>query len=112
MRRDADVRLQDTTRLPDTEVVRAEPGRLEEAVAALERDPDVLYAEPDAIVRAAPADPFWGQQWSLLNAGQIIRTQAGTADADIDAPEVWGMGVSGAGQVVAVVDTGHPGRAS
>ena len=112
LRRDADVRLQATTRLTDTEVVRADAGRIDEALAALERDPGVLYAEPDAVVHAAPVDPFWSQQWSLLNTGQSILGRTGTPDDDIDTTDVWAMGVSGAGQVVAVVDTGilatHP----
>src|SRR4051794_10206239 len=46
LRAEADVRLAAPLRLADTEVVRAEPGRLTEALAALKADPDVVYAEP------------------------------------------------------------------
>ncbi len=60
-----------------------------------------------------PNDPSFGQQWSLNNTGQ----SGGTVDADIDAPEAWGLTTSGltaAGDtiVVAIVDGGfyfnHP----
>jgi subtilisin family serine protease len=60
-----------------------------------------------------PNDPSFGQQWSLNNTGQ----SGGTPDADIDAPEAWGLTTSGltaAGDtiVVAIVDGGfyfnHP----
>ncbi len=54
-----------------------------------------------------PNDPSFGQQWSLNNTGQ----SGGTVDADIDAPEAWGLSTSGltaAGDtiVVAIVDGG------
>lgn len=60
-----------------------------------------------------PNDASFGQQWSLNNTGQT----GGTVDADIDAPEAWGLQTSGltaAGDtiVVAIVDGGfyfnHP----
>ncbi len=60
-----------------------------------------------------PNDPSFGLQWSLNNTGQ----SGGTVDADIDAPEAWGLTTSGltaAGDtiVVAIVDGGfyfnHP----
>ncbi len=54
-----------------------------------------------------PNDASFGQQWSLNNTGQ----SGGTVDADIDAPEAWGLSTSGltaAGDtiVVAIVDGG------
>jgi subtilisin family serine protease len=111
LRADAGVRLETTLPLPGTEVVRAAPGRLTEALDALDADPDVLYAEPDAPVHAT-ADARFGEQWALRNTGQRILGQTGTADADIDAPEAWSVGATGAGVTVAVVDTGialtHP----
>ncbi len=54
-----------------------------------------------------PNDASFGQQWALNNTGQ----SGGTVDADIDAPEAWGLSTSGltaAGDtiVVAIVDGG------
>jgi len=50
--------------------------------------------------------------WGLHNTGQTIGGQAGTADADIDAPEAWNTLTGNPGTVVAVIDEGidlnHP----
>src|SRR3954451_407206 len=112
LRADAGVRLEEMLTLPDTEVVRAAPGELTEALDALNADPDVVYAEPDAPVHATATDARFGEQWSLRNTGQRVLGQTGLADADIDAPEAWSLGASGLGVTVAVVDTGialtHP----
>ena len=112
LRADAGVRLEQTLTLPETEVVRAAPGELTEALDALNADPDVVYAEPDAPVHATATDARFGEQWALRNTGQSVLGQAGLADADIDAPEAWSLGASGLGVTVAVVDTGialnHP----
>lgn len=58
---------------------------VEEAIRRYRQNPDVLYAEPNFIVRkaAAPNDPRFGELWGLLNTGQA----GGTPDADIDATE-------------------------
>jgi thermitase len=113
LRAGADVRLRRALTLADTELVRAEAGRLTEALAALDADPDVVYAEPNAPVRALTADPYWPLQWGLENTAQPIEGTSGRQDADIDAPEAWALGVTGAAQTVAVVDSGvdatHPG---
>jgi thermitase len=86
------------------------------AVAArLERSANVVYAEPNFILRAAatPNDPRYGELYGLNNTGQT----GGTADADIDAPEGWdaaGMSAfpSTGGAKVGIVDSGiqtsHP----
>jgi thermitase len=112
LRADADVRLEQTLRLTATEVVRAEPGALTEALDALNADSDVVYAEPNGRVRAATNDASWSELWGLDNTGQSILGQTGTIDADIDAPEAWALGTTGAAQTVAVVDSGvnaaHP----
>jgi thermitase len=110
LRADAGVRLASMLPLRDTEVVVAKDGDLQGAIAALEADADVVYAEPDIAVFPATADPFLGSQWGLQNTGQTISTP-GTPDADIDAPEAWAV-TRGAGATVAVVDAGievtHP----
>ncbi len=77
---------------------------VQDAIARLRRDPAVLYAEPNYIVRAArtPDDPRFGELYGLNNTGQT----GGTPDADIDAPEAWDISVGSADVVVGVVDTG------
>ena len=115
MRASADVTFASAMRLDDTEVVRARPGRLAAALSALRADPDVVYAEPNAPVEAATADAYWRDQWGLENTGQLVDGGAyrGAADADVDAPQAWALATTkGAGQTVAVVDSGvnagHP----
>ncbi|HSK14574.1 MAG TPA: S8 family serine peptidase [Gaiellaceae bacterium] len=72
--------------------------------AALERDPRVLYAEPNYIyeLTALPNDPLFGQLWGLHQA----------SDRDIDAPAAWNVTKGSAGVTVAVIDSGvaygHP----
>ena len=102
--------------VPDTEVVRAEPGRLVEAIHALEAEPGVRYAEPDADAHAFAddpeanalvTDPMWPDLWALRNTGQF----GGTPGADIGVQGAWALS-TGVGQTLAVVDTGatfsHP----
>jgi subtilisin family serine protease len=97
-----------------------------DAVRQYRRDPAVTFAEPNylryATVVPTPTDPFFGDLWGLNNTGQAhavsdvdgdanAAPQSGTADADIDAPEAWGV-QPGNGTVVAVIDSGldvsHP----
>jgi subtilisin family serine protease/uncharacterized protein YkwD len=55
-----------------------------------------------------PDDPSFDSQWGLHNTGQTL----GTPDADIDAPEAWGLSQGESDVIVAVIDTGvdldHP----
>ncbi|HSD62787.1 MAG TPA: S8/S53 family peptidase [Ignavibacteriaceae bacterium] len=68
------------------------------------------YVHPrngNSIQDTIPSDPMFNQQWALNNTGQT----GGTPDADIDAPEAWGIatgGVTVLGDtiVVAIVDGG------
>ncbi|MDQ3586816.1 MAG: S8 family serine peptidase [Actinomycetota bacterium] len=79
-----------------------EPGvSVRDAVATLERSPDVLYAEPNALRRkvATPDDPRFAEQWALHSPG----------DADIDAPEAWNLTTGSSAVTVAVVDSGIQG---
>ena len=74
------------------------------ALAALESDSDVAYAEPNYLYRLSgvPNDPLFGTLWGLSQP----------SDADIDAPEAWNLQTGKASVVVAVVDSGvavdHP----
>lgn len=68
-------------------------------VKALSQRPDVLYAVPDRIITRASDDPYWTNQWNLHD------TVAG-----LGVEKAWGR-TTGAGQRVAVIDTGrtaHP----
>ena len=82
-----------------------------EAVAALEDDPDVLFAEPDPVRRvlAVPDDRFFGAEWGLRNVGQVVGGEAGTPGADIDAPTAWDTTTGSEAVTIAVVDTGVAG---
>jgi subtilisin family serine protease len=97
--------------LPDHELVKVPAGGAAEALAALNADPDVRYAEPDAPVTAASSDPYFGLQWPLRNTGQSANGTAGTAGADLRVLPAWAFG-TGTGQTIAEVDSGvsftHP----
>lgn len=97
------------------QVARLAPGgSVEQAIAAYEAMPDVLYAEPNYIVHAiaVPGDPLFTNLWGLNNTGQTVNGVTGTADADIDAPEAWDVTTGSSDVIIAVVDTGvdyqHP----
>lgn len=93
------------TRLADTEVVSVD-GSLDAAATRLEQQPDVRFAVPNYILHAtaaAPNDPRFAAQWGL---------QPGSATAGgIGVLAAWDV-TRGAGQTVAVLDTGvdltHP----
>ncbi|MGH9941250.1 MAG: S8 family serine peptidase [Pyrinomonadaceae bacterium] len=81
-----------------------------EAVAALAARPDVLYAEPDYLVREAalPNDPRFPEMYGLKNTGQ----SGGTVGSDIDAELAWNITQGSHDVVIGVVDSGidinHP----
>src|SRR5215210_562676 len=83
-----------------TQLVRLQQGdSVPAAAAALQRDPNVLYAEPNRVYRLqrTPNDPMFSSLWGL---------------AQIQAPAAWDTTTGSASVVVAVVDTGiaaaHP----
>ena len=74
-------------------------------IEMLERDPRVVYAEPNYIVQVSqtpPNDPDFGKLWGLRNTGQT----GGVAGADISALEGWGVTTGADSVVVVVIDTG------
>jgi subtilisin family serine protease len=87
---------------------------VEDAVRLYRENPDVEYAEPNYLVRAAviPNDTRFTEQWYLRNTGQVVNSTAGTFGADIDAPEAWGITEGTSSVIIAVVDSGadnnHP----
>jgi subtilisin family serine protease len=78
--------------------------RVEAAVEAYRADPEVLYAEPNALYRidTTPDDPEFEELWGLDNTGQ----SGGTADVDLNMPEAWALNTGGEEAVIAVIDTG------
>lgn len=72
---------------------------VEEAVAEYKKDPNIVYAEPNYVFRAAqtyPLDPRFSDLWALDN----------TSDTDINAPEAWDLTTGDPNVVVAVIDSG------
>ena len=76
------------------------------AVASLERDPDVAFAEPNYLYRLTqtiPNDPDFDMLWGL---------HQDPGDHDIDAPEAWETQTGSDSVIVAVIDSGvaydHP----
>ena len=79
------------------------------AIAEYQKNPDVLYAQPNYVYHIAaltPNDPSYSLQWGLHNTGQQMNGVTGTPDADIDAPEAWDVSTGSNTVVVAVIDTG------
>ena len=111
----ADVRRDEALPVARTELVVPEAGvGVGQAVQALERDPDVLYAEPDArrAAFARPNDPYFGLQWGLASTGQLANGRTGLAGVDIAAPAAWELTTGSRDVVVGVIDSGaqlsHP----
>ncbi|MEK7521913.1 MAG: tandem-95 repeat protein [Patescibacteria group bacterium] len=84
-------------------------------LAELKSDPNIERVEPNRVrkVTLTPNDTNFTSLWGLNNTGQTLNGTAGTADADIDAPEAWDLENSSQTDiVVAVLDTGvlhtHP----
>lgn len=82
-----------------------------EALAYLSAQSNIIMvAEGDGVGfgSGVPNDPDFASQWGLHNTGQ----SGGSADADVDAPELWDVLQNTPGIVVAVLDSGlnftHP----
>ena len=77
---------------------------VQEAIDFYQRSPDVLYAEPNYIVRTTntPNDTRFGEQWALHNIGQ----SGGTPEADIDVVAAWDITTGSSDVIVAVIDSG------
>jgi subtilisin family serine protease len=91
--------------LADLELVKLPRGlSVKEAIDFYQRSPDVLYVEPNYIVRTTntPNDPHFSEQWGLNNVGQ----SGGTPDADIDAVAAWDITTGSSDAIVAVIDSG------
>jgi len=75
-------------------------------LAELRADPNVLYAEPDYIVRPnrTPNDPMFYRQWGLNNEN--------VGGGDVSAIEAWSQTTGSKEVIIAVIDTGvdynHP----
>ena len=87
----------------------------EELVKELKADPKVEYAEPNYLrfpTTINTNDPDRGLLWGLNNTGQTVNGTVGTNDADIDAPEAWGLSEGSGDVIVAIIDSGvaynHP----
>ena len=105
----AGVTLDHTLLLPNVEVVDAPAGRTEQALAALNADPNVRFAVPDVRVHAAagPSDPLFAGQWALDSG----------SNPDINALQAWeSASAQGSGVTVGVVDqivnVNHPDLAA
>ena len=87
---------------------------VERAIALLEREGLVEYAEPNYVLNAdvIPNDPRFAELWGMNNTGQT----GGTPDADIDADLAWGVSTGSSSVLVGVIDTGidynHPDLAA
>ena len=85
--------------------MRVPENKVFETIDKLSKYDDIQYAEPDYVLKIldkTPNDPDFNRLWGLHNTGQ----DGGTADADIDAPEAWGITTGNREILVCVIDTG------
>lgn len=87
-------------------------GAVTDALAVLSLMPDVVYAEPDFVLRTqrTPNDTSFNQLWGMHNTGQTVNGDPGSADADVDAAEGWDSFTGSQSFVVAIIDTGLQGN--
>ncbi|HEX9411227.1 MAG TPA: S8 family peptidase [Actinomycetota bacterium] len=75
------------------------------AVAAYQRLPEVMYAEPDFLSHiddTTPNDPSFNLQWDWKNTGQL----GGTPGDDVDAVKAWDLSIGSNAVAVGLLDTG------
>lgn len=106
------------TRLDVFVVQIPDEAKVEDMVTAFNRNPDIEYAEPNHIFRAAvtPNDIYFKYQYALFNKGQDIDWvpggPQGKPSADIKAPSAWEETKGIETITIAIVDTGvdllHP----
>ncbi|WP_026318011.1 S8 family serine peptidase [Algicola sagamiensis] len=77
---------------------------VEDAVKILSKDPAIKSVEPNYILHAlsVPNDSEFSKLWGMNNTGQ----DNGVDDADVDAPEAWGLALGDRKVLVGVIDTG------
>ena len=111
-RRAGQVRFRERLLLRNAEVVEVEAGQsVQGAVAALRRQSNVKFAEPNwyrSLSATSANDELYSLLWGLRNTGQRAGgVTSAKADADIDAPEAWSIQRGQSNTVkVAVIDTG------
>lgn len=81
---------------------------LDVVVDELEKNPLVMYAEPDYYFHAATLDARFNELWAMENTGQT----GGLIDADINANSMWALTPGNQNVVIGVIDSGtdynHP----
>ncbi|ANG65179.1 hypothetical protein A8C75_09205 [Marinobacterium aestuarii] len=112
----------------DVHVIQVPAGTVLERVAVYQRNPNVIFAEPDfyrvLIEPNEGTDPpppsgtgndHFSDQWALNNTAQLhaipdpvtgIAEVRGSQDADIDAPEGWDISTGSANVKIGILDTG------
>jgi subtilisin-like proprotein convertase family protein len=89
--------------------VQADTSRLRTAAEVVWLEQQVAYQQS---TRAAPTDPYFGDQWHLKNTGQA----GGAPGQDVNVLPAWNRNMTGAGIVIGVVDDGlqytHPDLSS
>src|SRR4051812_26448137 len=112
VRRATDVGVEEAVYRPGQQLLKVQLDQtVSNAIRELERDPRVVYAQPNRVYQAAavPDDAAFGQLWGLRNLGQTVHGvpgTTGTPGADIGATTAWDRTVGSRSILVAVTDTG------
>src|SRR5258706_5561100 len=78
---------------PNIYLLRSSAGDDDASLELLKKTNGILLAQKnhETELRAVPNDTMFASQWNMNNTGQT----GGTPDADIDAPEAWGITTGG-----------------